>query len=430
MEPGSKNWLFELIEHQKQSLEKTGSSSINHLFRSEDDVDTFTYRILHTTGLIFGYPIRLFVKNHPQMEEWGDRDSIKLIFAESMLNISLHKHFIDKENTENIDALFEQSVADLLTFYEHVEGKLSGNKLESLFGKEVPDRLKVERYFDKRVDSKSILHKSFWSGVLYNAFLFLDTIFFSEYMKSGMLPSESDFYNLKKVIVEVVLCGIRANGQLHKQEKVLFTYFLKGTNFSSADTNFYTGLLERGMAPDAIEIDSSLPLLQKKVIVEMCVIAILADNTFSEEELQFLNTLAERIELSQQDLDESILFTESFLLKNADKIVYLQNKHSVGLLGKSLNKRVSAAISKNKANISREIAESKELMELLWKSQNQALTDEEREKVKSQLTDIVKTIPSLAIFLVPGGSILLPLLLKVLPEEIVMPSSFRNSTEA
>ncbi|MBP5582665.1 MAG: hypothetical protein J6X43_01765, partial [Bacteroidales bacterium] len=40
--------------------------------------------------------------------------------------------------------------------------------------------------------------------------------------------------------------------------------------------------------------------------------------------------------------------------------------------------------------------------------------------------DLLKTIPSLAIFMIPGGSIILPFLLKILPEEILMPSSFIN----
>ena len=71
--------------------------------------------------------------------------------------------------------------------------------------------------------------------------------------------------------------------------------------------------------------------------------------------------------------------------------------------------------------------QSKELMELLWKAKNEKLSDEEREMVKSRIIDLLRTIPSLTIFMIPGGSIVLPILLKILPEEILVPSSFRNS---
>jgi hypothetical protein len=50
---------------------------------------------------------------------------------------------------------------------------------------------------------------------------------------------------------------------------------------------------------------------------------------------------------------------------------------------------------------------------------------EEKQKVQDQLMDIAKTIPTLAIFALPGGGILLPILIKVLPFNI-LPSSFQE----
>ena len=54
---------------------------------------------------------------------------------------------------------------------------------------------------------------------------------------------------------------------------------------------------------------------------------------------------------------------------------------------------------------------------------------EEKQKVQNQLMDIVKTIPALAIFALPGGGILLPILIKVLPFNI-LPSSFQEEPES
>lgn len=70
---------------------------------------------------------------------------------------------------------------------------------------------------------------------------------------------------------------------------------------------------------------------------------------------------------------------------------------------------------------------SKEMTGLLYRyAQGEKLTDEEQALVKTQLIDISKAIPALAIFSVPGGALLLPLLAKMLPFDL-MPSAFAEA---
>lgn len=84
-------------------------------------------------------------------------------------------------------------------------------------------------------------------------------------------------------------------------------------------------------------------------------------------------------------------------------------------------------IRKNKKRLAKELQESKELVALLGKSTHNKLTDEEKGKVKEQLLDICKSIPSLAVFMLPGGALLLPLLIKLIPD--ILPSSFREDSD-
>ncbi len=84
-------------------------------------------------------------------------------------------------------------------------------------------------------------------------------------------------------------------------------------------------------------------------------------------------------------------------------------------------------VRKNRKRLYQELRESKELMLLLTKSTHTKLTEEEKEKIKEQLLDILKGIPAFAIFMLPGGVLLLPLLIKLIPG--IMPSSFRNEEE-
>ena len=47
-----------------------------------------------------------------------------------------------------------------------------------------------------------------------------------------------------------------------------------------------------------------------------------------------------------------------------------------------------------------------------------------KDKVKEQLLDICKSVPAFTVFMLPGGAILLPLLMKLIPN--LLPSAFRE----
>ena len=75
----------------------------------------------------------------------------------------------------------------------------------------------------------------------------------------------------------------------------------------------------------------------------------------------------------------------------------------------------------------KELSQSKELMYLLAQSTKRDLDKDEKRKVKNQLLDICKSVPSLTIFLLPGGTLLLPLLIKFIPK--MLPSAFNENID-
>lgn len=85
---------------------------------------------------------------------------------------------------------------------------------------------------------------------------------------------------------------------------------------------------------------------------------------------------------------------------------------------------IKEALRKNKKRLAKELSESKELMVLIKKSMTTDLEDTEKEKVKEQLLDICKAIPAFTVFMLPGGALLLPLLIKLIPD--ILPSAFRE----
>jgi hypothetical protein len=86
---------------------------------------------------------------------------------------------------------------------------------------------------------------------------------------------------------------------------------------------------------------------------------------------------------------------------------------------------VRKLIKRNSKRLLKELSESKELMVLLTKSTTRDLTEEEQKKMQAQLLDLIKSIPSLAIFMLPGGAILLPLFVKFIPK--LLPMAFDDN---
>ncbi|WP_296637012.1 LETM1 domain-containing protein [Polaribacter sp.] len=85
---------------------------------------------------------------------------------------------------------------------------------------------------------------------------------------------------------------------------------------------------------------------------------------------------------------------------------------------------IRTLLYKNKLRLHQELMQSKEALFIIRKSTHSKLTQEEKIKIKIQVLDICKSIPALTVFLLPGGAILLPILIKLIPD--ILPSAFKD----
>jgi len=81
-----------------------------------------------------------------------------------------------------------------------------------------------------------------------------------------------------------------------------------------------------------------------------------------------------------------------------------------------IKKYLKRLININKEVILMEVLSIRGLMQLLMKTRNtdEKWTREEKKEVKRHLKNIAKILPAIAIFSLPGGSLLLPILAEVL----------------
>ena len=137
--------------------------------------------------------------------------------------------------------------------------------------------------------------------------------------------------------------------------------------------------------------------------------------------------LGNNLNIDDTFVTNSIDFINGFIAIYKKEIPYFNYSNPVKHFYDQTSESVLILISRNKKRLLKEISQSKELMQLLAKSTHKDLDKDEKKKIKKQLLDVCKTIPSLTIFLLPGGSLLLPLLIKFVPT--LLPSSFNENTE-
>ncbi|HEX9578341.1 MAG TPA: LETM1 domain-containing protein [Myxococcales bacterium] len=153
-------------------------------------------------------------------------------------------------------------------------------------------------------------------------------------------------------------------------------------------------------------------------------LAALVDRHFEQGEIAYVERLAAATGIDAERLALLEVEVDDFYRQHKDALAALQLAESPEGLPHALTTRLEAVVLDNLDRLLQEIRKTGELAELLGKaSVGGTLTAAEKDKVRRQLIDLAKTIPALAIFAAPGGMLLLPILLKLLPFNL-LPSSF------
>jgi hypothetical protein len=162
-----------------------------------------------------------------------------------------------------------------------------------------------------------------------------------------------------------------------------------------------------------------------RYILEIAVLTVWSDRTVTQSERDFLSRLADKIGLSDEEKDKSFIAIQAFVMNNHETVPFLNGKGETELLMSGATERWRNILGRNKDKLAVELKESKELLALIAKSTTEDLSKEEKEKARLQLKDLARTIPSLTLFMLPGGSLLLPIILKIIPD--LVPIAFRSN---
>lgn len=409
LSPGSKGWIlkyFALVE----------KGEIVPVIQTDTKTQYFKHLVFSRSGIIFGYPSEFIFSNDIDHNKWTFDEQLTYLLFECHLYVYL-------QNGGSIHDR-DKFIIDLLDFYEH-HSVMSLSKIFTFFLKE-PENEKLEKILDRRTEvKKNLIESALWVNYLSNTFIYLDVILFDEFLRTKRTLGVSNYETYAENALNALCLAAYADGKAEHSEKQLFEIFLASAKI---------GERKKDQIEKLFKADNSISIISREVLenelfryflLDISVLTIYANHSADVSEKKYLTELNAYLNLSEQTLYESQISVENFVLKHNDQIKFLSNANAVEKLYDSVSQKWIKILGRNKDKLAVELKQSKELIRLIKKSTKQELTKAEKEMVKTQFMDIVKSMPALAIFMLPGGALLLPLVLKIIPD--LIPSAFRDN---
>lgn len=420
MKPNDKGWFKSYLLSRSESILSDYQQE-----QLDADRERNIYRWIQPSGLMYGHPVSVPFQDAESIRKYNDDEKLKLLMAESFL-MSMYATEKDKENLQQ---QLLNAPGKVIQFYESLFPDLNVSS-RTFFGKEKADHDQAEALIDKRLKVSGSLRRNFWSSFFTNSLLFLDVYFFFQYLETHASIDSQDLRgqlnHIRMIIVKVIAAAAHANDKIEKEEREIFNFFLTSAKLPADKKSEARSFFEKGAPLDELKLPEMQSWLLRKYVLELAVLTLFSDRIMEDREKKFVLKLANMLSLDPEDRDSSIIAIESFVLQNWDNIHFLQGRAQYQIVSERLLGTVRSMLEQNKNSLAKEFRESKELMQLLSKYKKEGLTEQEKEKARNQIYDILKTIPAFVLIALPGSFITFPILLKVLPKN-VLPSAFSEA---
>lgn len=412
LSPGAKGWIAKYFQ-----MMDTGEIAVTWDQPKQLSDEQFNHFFLVQSGLVFGYTSRLMFAHNVEQKHWTKDEQLTTLLFEAHLFT-----YIRSLNGAEFDR--KEFIEILYTFYKHHRV----NSLSSLIGyflKETKEE-KIERILDKRTEvPKQLLSTKSWMTYLTNTFVYLDVLLFDAHLKPIEGDEVVDYQQLAMLSLAIISLSAYSDNVVEDQEKLMFESFLASADLDGDEREIAKLRFKRGVSLNELGSELIDNWNFRRYLLDLSALTIFSNHDAGQVEIDFLESLRKWLDLSQVDLDDAIVAAQQFVLQHRQQVAFLHDASAVESMIDNVSKRWIKILGRNKDKLAVELRQSKELLFLIKKSTTEELTKEEKEKVKVQFLDIVKSMPALAIFLLPGGAVLLPIVLRIIPT--LVPSAFKEN---
>lgn len=396
MNPSAPDWIKKFLNLYKQE----------QLIDSYKDNCDFYYQLV-SCGFIYGLSVHAVTDESVSNLELTKEEYTKV----NLFHALLYTYFNEK------DGSLTDAVEAITRFYKKLDKGKTG-----IFHKLSLSQSKfnlLEGILSGRLQQTNLELKKNAASLLTHALLYVDVISFASFLKEDR--------NIKVVAKElesevITFCFLALKSKLKKSKYDLLIIDMFESS-SQQLTHFSNNNSE--ITLEHMRSASKRSFLEKKYILDLCCLAVWDDFEMDSKEFLYLRNLTDMLQMDQNDLSRSLNDLNQFSEENTSSIKLFEYSHPVKQFYKQSTATVKLLIMRNQKRLLKELNESKELLILLGQSTLRDLNKDEKDKVREQLLDVCKSIPSLTIFLLPGGTVLLPLLVKFIPK--LLPSAFDDN---
>jgi hypothetical protein len=416
MRPNDKGWFKEYLELRKSALMDLSNPQIRRTSHPEYTL----YRVLQPTGLMYGQSVASM--GIPDIDHWDEKEKLKILLTESLISSPLL--FYDKPLLTEVDLsdAISKTIENIGNFYNNIFPELA-TSTKTIFGRKKSPLELAERVLDKRIEHASNFGGNFWIYFFHNSLLFLDVFIFGQWIHTNADRIVADFFRyerdeLRFSVVKVIAAASHANKDVAQEERRLYEYFIDSTDLSVERRKEALKIFEEGFSIEDINLPSENSWILKRFFLEVAILTIWADKKVEQVELDFLKQFCHYLNFSDEDLENSMISIEGFMLEHWGELEYLQDKQDYQQVSDQFIKRVSKLAEKNKTRLLKKIQENEEASMLMKKASSNELTLEEKEKVRLQLVNVLRSIPTFGLLAMPQQFLTLPILLKILPKNL------------
>jgi len=387
MNPSSSGWIPKFESVVKKHQDRYTEFSV-------------LYADLKGTGFVYGINtevLEFIVSEHSLSED-----------EKAKLNLFTALYYTYRlERTSN----FQNFLEDLFTFY----GKLRVSHL-SFLGKLLSGKTtssKLEKLIDSRVYLEDNVISKTFNSIITNSLLFIDVLLFKRYLNDS-IAIKVYAYNLEYLAIHVTYHALSSK-ERNKNDERLAELFGASLSFINPDKQAYDGSYREMLMNERKPCENAY-------LLDMACLTVWEDHSLDYKESAFIFGIGKDVGFSEAGITRCLEDVTDFFAKNSKIVPFLKDNNLAVQFYDSMSKVVNKLILRNSKRLQKELSESAELVSLLTKSTFRDLSREEKKKVQNQLKNIFKSIPSLAIFILPGGAVLLPIFIKLVPK--LLPSSF------
>ncbi len=411
MNPGEKGWLKEYLDFRKDLLKDLNGNM--HSPHPEHSL----YKVIQPTGLMYGQPLGNI--GLQEAENWDEKDRMKILLAESLICSALLFHDKQIKNEDELSKVIFKTLEQIGNFYNNIFPELA-TPTKTLFGRKRTPLELAEKILDKRIEYPGDFDKNFWTQFFHNSLFFLDIYIFGQWIHTNSDRIVSDFFKFEREelrfsVVKVIACAAHANAIIEYEERRLLEFFLQSTELSPERMKDAKKIFDEGIAVEDINLPTNNSWILKKYYMEIAILTIWADKRVEDSEMNFLKKLSLQLGFSDDDLENSLMAIEGFVLEHWQQLTFLQNKQDYQQVSDRFVSRMSRVAASHKNRLLKEAMASKELMALVAKAKSNELTDEEKTHMQELLIATLQTIPTFVIISLPQRFLTLPMLLKILP---------------